>query len=65
MASNNPPEKAGAPDYDDHVLDAGWLPCPEAVSPEPDVHPPKPSAAAHEDADAFIQGIYRSEGRID
>lgn len=65
MTSKDKPEITGSADYDDAVLDSGWLPCPETVSPEPPMHPPRPSRVARDDADAFLQGIYRSEGSID
>ncbi|MCB1959485.1 MAG: hypothetical protein KDE68_02995 [Rhodocyclaceae bacterium] len=48
--------------YDDAVLNAGWLPQPESVSPEPAGHPPVSSPAAEEDAEAFLKSIYRSQG---
>lgn len=56
------PDNTGNADYDDDVLDAGWVPQPEAVAPEPAAHPPRPSRVASEDADAFLDGVYRSQG---
>ncbi|TVT47385.1 MAG: hypothetical protein FHP94_14960 [Denitromonas halophila] len=49
------------PDYEDEILDAGWLPQPEAVAPEPESHPPASPSAAREDADAFLQTVYRNQ----
>jgi hypothetical protein len=63
--NNDRPAAAGADEYDDAVLDAGWLPQPDSVSPEPQGHPPRPSRAARDDADAFIKAIYRSQGCVD
>ena len=64
MKENKKPADAGgdAPTpYDDAVLNAGWLPQPESVAPEPETHPPVSSPAAREDAEAFIKSIYRSQ----
>ncbi|QID16497.1 hypothetical protein G3580_01970 [Nitrogeniibacter mangrovi] len=64
MDSHDKPGITGAADYDDDVLDSGWMPMPEAVAPEPAAHPPGPNRAACDDADAFLRGIYRSEGSL-
>lgn len=62
MSDNNTPAMTGCPDYDDEVLDAGWVPPPEAVAPEPDAHPPVPNQAASRAADEFLDVVYRSQG---
>jgi len=65
MTRHDKPATTGHADYDDAVLDAGWLPLPETVSPEPLTHPPRPSHAARDDAEAFLQGVYRRDGGVD
>jgi len=60
--SDHKPDVTGRAEYDDEVLDAGWVPPLEAIAPEPDVHPPVPSRTVGTDADAFLEVVYRSQG---
>ncbi|WP_227815401.1 hypothetical protein [Nitrogeniibacter aestuarii] len=62
MNDKNTPAMTGRPDYDDEVLDAGWVPPPEALSVEPEGHPPVPNEAASKQVDDFLDVVYRSQG---
>lgn len=65
MASHDKSDPTDDADYDDAVLDSGWMPQPDAVSPEPPSHHPRPSDVARDDADVFLDIVYRSQGSID
>ena len=60
MDKKDKPAEAGE-QYDEEVLNAGWMPQPEAVAPQPGAHQPVSSPAAEEDADAFLESVYRSQ----
>jgi len=45
--------------YDDEVLDAGWVPPPEAAAMPAAVGPATPAGAA---VDEFLEIVYRSQG---
>lgn len=60
MTKKDKPAEAGE-QYDEEVLNAGWMPQPETVAPQPDAHPQGSSPATEEDADAFLESVYRSQ----
>lgn len=60
MDKKDKPTEVGE-EYDEEVLNAGWMPQPEDVAPEPDAHAPDSAPAAEEDADAFLESVYRSQ----
>lgn len=62
MSERNTPAPTGRPEYDDEVLDAGWVPPPEAIAMEAEGHPPVPNQAASEQVDQFLDVVYRSQG---
>lgn len=47
-------------DYGDEVLNAGWLPQPEAALAARRVQPSRPRSAVA-DPDAFLRDVYRSQ----
>lgn len=60
MTKKDKPAEAGE-QYDEEVLNAGWMPQPETVAPQPDAHPSGSSPETDEDADAFLESVYRSQ----
>lgn len=62
-ADESDPEQDSQVDYDDEILDANWMPRPEAIlravrsAASDETHPP----AGSEDAEAFLRAIYRNQ----